>query len=274
MQAKRIRTAAVLCMIASPLARAWDEHKALDFILDHHPRVQAQREAVSAEKSLNRLPVLEAMMSERSSATAALDAAERAEAQVRETAREQTAAAQRAVETAATAPERDAAVKALSRTAQTTASARANAAAALEQARIEARYEEYDQQRREALTELGQLRRRLAEKATRRYDQETQTGEIRQTALGDLEKLRELEADRAAAATRLSFLKVKSGWLQKQVAQGHPEDALWENAQRQNAETATLNRIDLLIEAQRQHTAQRAGDHWQTLYRYLAGVSP
>ncbi|MBK8536329.1 MAG: hypothetical protein IPL59_15095 [Candidatus Competibacteraceae bacterium] len=84
-------------MIASPLARAWDEHKALDFILDHHPRVQAQREAVSAEKSLNRLPVLEAMISERSSAAAALDAAERAEAQVRETAREQTAAAQRAV---------------------------------------------------------------------------------------------------------------------------------------------------------------------------------
>ena len=96
--------------------------------------MQAQREAVSAEKSLNRLPVLEAMISERSSAAAALDAAERAEAQVRETARERTAAAQRAVETAATAPERDAAVKALSRTAQTTASARANAAAALEQA--------------------------------------------------------------------------------------------------------------------------------------------
>jgi len=74
--------------------------------------------------------------------------------------------------------------------------------------------------------------------------------------------------------TRLGFLKSKSAWLQQQVAQGQPQAALWEHAQRQNAETASLQRLDLLLEAQRQHIAHLAGDRWATLYRYLGGTAP
>ncbi|MBK8535213.1 MAG: hypothetical protein IPL59_08780 [Candidatus Competibacteraceae bacterium] len=201
--------------------------------------MQAQREAVSAEKKLeppagawgdDQRTLFSGGGSRRSGA---------GEAQVRETAREQTAAAQRAVETAATAPERDAAVKALSRTAQTTGSARANAAAALEQARIEALRGIRPATPRRRLTELGQLRRRAGRESHSAIRPETQTK--RDSAN---RPRRPGEAARTGSRTgggnhRLSFLKVKSGWLQKQVAQGHPEDALWENAQRQNAETAT-----------------------------------
>ena len=47
-------TAAVmgLCMSMSP-ALAWDEQRALGFILEHHPVLQSQREAHAAERMLN-----------------------------------------------------------------------------------------------------------------------------------------------------------------------------------------------------------------------------
>ena len=86
--------------------------------------------------------------------------------------------------------------------------------AALEKAQLSAAYEDFSSRRRYALTEISQLRRRWAEKSTHRLEQETKAAEIRQTVLGDLSKLRELEAERMAADTRLGFLKSKSGWLQ------------------------------------------------------------
>ena len=155
---------------------------------------------------------------------------------------------------------------------QRSAAAIAEADAALERAKISAEYEDYASERRYALAELGQLRRRLSEKAARRADEETKIGEVRQLALGGMAKLRELEAERIAVDGRLGFLKSKSAWLQKQVAQGQPENDLWENARQQNTETAALKRLDLLIESQRQQIAHLAGDRWEALYRYLSGA--
>jgi len=244
----------------------------LDYILEHHPVLQAQRDAHAAEKLLNRLPVIETMLNERYQSAANLATAEAHAARLREAANERTTAAQTAVATATTDPERSAAAKELRGATQAEDSAIESADAALEKARVAAEYEDYSSQRRSALAELGQLRRRLAEKATRRLDEESKAGEVRQTALGDLAKLRELEAERTAADTRQSFLKSKSAWLQQQIAQGQPETDLWENAKQQTAETAALKRLDLLIESQRQQVAHLAGDRWQWLYRYLSGV--
>ena len=266
-------TAAVmgLCMSVSP-ALAWDEQRALGFILENHPVLQSQREAHAAERMLNRLPVIEAMIGERYQSAANLEAAEADAARMREAVTERKAASKTALEQATNEQQRTMAERELQSAKRAEESAIANADAALEQARTSADYEDYGSKRRYALAELGQLRRRLAEKSTRRADEEIKIGEVRQSALSNMAKLRELEAERAAADTRLSFLKSKSIWLQKQVAQGQPENELWENAQRQNAETATLKRVDLLIESQRQQIAHLAGDSWESLYRYLSGA--
>ena len=256
------------------MVSAWDEHKALAFIVEQHPVLQAQRDAHSAEKLLNRLPVIETLLGERYQAAANLAAAEAHAARAREAATERTEAAKIALARATNEQQRTVAERELrsARTAQEADIAEADAAQA--KAHTAAEYEDYNRQRRYALAELGQLRRRLAEKATRRFDAETKAGEIRQTALGDLAKLRELEAERVAAESRLGFLKSKSAWLQQQVAQGQPQAALWEHAQRQNAETAALKRLDLLIEAPRRQIAHLAGDRWATRYHYLSGAEP
>ena len=244
----------------------------MNFILEHHPVLQAQREARAAEKLLNRLPVIDAMIGERRQAAANVETAEANAARVREAATERTAAAETALDRATNEQQRTIAMRELRGATKARESAIAEADAALDRARTAADYEDYGGRRRYALAELGQLRRRLAEKSTRRLDEETKAGEVRQAALGDMAKLRELEAERVAAEARLGFLKSKSAWLQKQVAQGQPESDLWENAQRQTAETATLKRLDLLIESQRQQAAHWAGDRWEWLYRYLSGA--
>ena len=273
MLARAIRTAAILYMAAPSPALAWDEREALAYILDHHPVLQAQRDAAAAEKLLDRLPMIEAMLGERRQAAANVEMAEANAARVREAATERKQAAESALATAATDRERTAAAQTLRTVATVAASDVENADAALEKTRVAADHEDYGLKRRYALAELGQLRRRWSDKAARRLDAETKAGEIRQTALGGLAKLRELEAERIAVDSRLGFLKSKSGWLQKQVAQGQPESDLWENAQRQTAETATLKRLDLLIESQRQQAAHLAGDRWEWLYRYLSGAA-
>lgn len=251
---------------------AWDEHKVLDYILDHHPALQAQREAHAAEKLLNRLPVIDAMVGERRQSAANLEAAEADAARVREAANERTAAAETALATATNERQRTTAERELRGARKARDSDIADADAALERAKTAANYEDYGFERRYALAELGQLRRRLSEKAARRLDEDIKAGEVRQAALGGMAKLRELEAERVAADARLGFLKAKSGWLQKQVAQGQPENELWENAQRQNVETATIRRLDMLVESQRQQIAHLAGDRWEWLYRYLSGA--
>lgn len=236
--------------------------------------MQAQREAHTAEKLLHRLPVLEALSSEQHTAAAALETAEANAIRVREAVAEQKAAAETALAQAANEPQRTKAEQAWQSARRAEASALAHADAALEQARISADYEYDDNRRRYALAELGQLRRRLAEKATQRTDQEKNVDAVRQAALGDLSKLRELEAERIAVDTRLGFLQSKSAWLQKQVAQGYPDHELWENAQRRNAETAALQRLDVLLASQRRHIAHLAGAAWEPLYRYLSGATP
>lgn len=212
------------------------------------------------------------MIGERHQAAAALEAAEANAARVRQSVTERKAAAETALAQATNEPQRTMAERELRSAKRAEESAIANADAALEQARTSADYEDYGSRRRYALAELGQLRRRWAEKATRRADEEVKLSEVRQSALSGMAKLRELEAERVAADTRLGFIKSKSAWLQKQVAQGHPENDLWENAQRQTAETAALKRLDLLIESQRQQVAHLAGERWESLYRYLSGA--
>ena len=43
------------------------------------------------------------------------------------------------------------------------------------------------------------------------------------------------------------------------------------SAQKQNAEAASLQRLDLLIAAQRRQVAHSAGEHWSPLLDYLSG---
>lgn len=101
----------------------------------------------------------------------------------------------------------------------------------------------------------------------------TRIDEVRNRALTDLAKLRELEAERAAVRERLDFQKSKADWLQERIQKGYEGDVekLWDTAQRQNAEAASLQRLDLLLDAQRRQVAHSAGDQWPPLLDYLSG---
>jgi hypothetical protein len=101
----------------------------------------------------------------------------------------------------------------------------------------------------------------------------TRIDEVRNRALTDLAKLRELEAERAAVRERLDFQKSKADWVQERIRQGFEGDVekLWETAQQQNAEAAAVKRLDLLLDAQRRQVAHYAGEHWQPLFDYLSG---
>ena len=101
----------------------------------------------------------------------------------------------------------------------------------------------------------------------------TRIDEVRSRALTDLAKLRELEAERAAGRERLDFQKSKADWVQDRIKKGYESDVekLWETAQRQNGEAAAVQRLDLLIDAQRRQVAHYAGEHWQPLLNYLSG---
>lgn len=101
----------------------------------------------------------------------------------------------------------------------------------------------------------------------------TRVDEVRGRALTDLSKLRELEAERAAVAERLTFHRSKADWVQERIQKGYEGDVekLWETAQKQNAEAASLKRLDLLIDAQRRQVAHFAGEQWEPLLNYLSG---
>lgn len=101
----------------------------------------------------------------------------------------------------------------------------------------------------------------------------TRIDEVRSRALTDLAKLRELEAERAAVGERLAFYKSKADWIQERIKKGYEGDVekLWESAQQQNAEAASLQRLDLLLAAQRRQVAHHAGEQWQPLLDYLSG---
>ena len=100
----------------------------------------------------------------------------------------------------------------------------------------------------------------------------TRIDEIRGRVLTDLAKLRELEAERAAVQTRLDFHRSKADWLQERVKKGYEGDVekLWEAAQKQNTEAAAVQRLDLLLAAQRRQVAHLAGEQWEPLFNYLA----
>ena len=101
----------------------------------------------------------------------------------------------------------------------------------------------------------------------------TRIDEVRNRALTDLGKLRELEAERAAAQERLDFHKPKADWMQERIKKGFEGDVekLWEAAQKQNTEAAAAKRLDLLIAAQRRQVAHYAGEQWEPLLNYLSG---
>jgi hypothetical protein len=101
----------------------------------------------------------------------------------------------------------------------------------------------------------------------------TRIDEVRNRALTDLAKLRELEAERAAVAERPNFQKSKADWVQERIRKGYEGDVekLWETTQQQNAEAASLQRLELLLAAQRRQVAHHAGEHWQLLFDYLSG---
>jgi hypothetical protein len=103
----------------------------------------------------------------------------------------------------------------------------------------------------------------------------TRIDEVRGRALTDLAKLRELEAERAAVRARLDFQKSKADWVQERIRKGYEGDVekLWESARTQNTEAASLQRLDLLIDAQRRQVAHHAGEHWRPLLDYLSGKS-
>ena len=103
----------------------------------------------------------------------------------------------------------------------------------------------------------------------------TRIDEVRSRALTDLAKLRELEAEHAAVGERLDFQKSKADWVQERIRKGYEGDVekLWESAQKQNAEAASLKRLDLLIDAQRRQVPHYAGEHWSPLLDYLSGQS-
>ena len=100
----------------------------------------------------------------------------------------------------------------------------------------------------------------------------TRIDEIRSRALTALAKLRELEAERAAVRERLHFHRSKADWLQERIQKGYEGDVekLWDTAQKQNAEAAAVQRLDLLIAAQRRQVAHTAGAQWEPLLKYLA----
>ncbi len=100
--------------------------------------------------------------------------------------------------------------------------------------------------------------------------------EVRGRALTDLAKLRELEAEQAAVRERLHFQKSKADWIQERINKGYEGDVekLWETAQKQNTEAAAVQRLELLLDAQRRQVAHYAGEHWQPLLDYLSGKLP
>jgi hypothetical protein len=98
----------------------------------------------------------------------------------------------------------------------------------------------------------------------------TRIDEVRGRVLTDLVKLRELEAERAAAQERLGFYRSKADWIQDRIKKGYEGDIekLWESAQKQNTEAAAVQRLELLINAQRRQVAHSAGEQWQPLLNY------
>lgn len=51
-------------------------------------------------------------------------------------------------------------------------------------------------------------------------------------------------------------------------------EKLWETAQKQNSEAASLKRFESLIDAQRRQVAHHAGEQWRPLLDYLSAKRP
>ncbi len=101
----------------------------------------------------------------------------------------------------------------------------------------------------------------------------TRIDEVRSRALTERAKRREREAERAAIRERLAFQKSKADWVQECIRKGYEGDVekLWESAQKQNTEAASLQRLDLLIDVRRRQVAHYAGENWSPLLDYLSG---
>ena len=205
-----------LALLWPALAGAWEEERALDFILAYHPVVTAQRHATAAYQP----PGLTRRVLEHTSVY----------------------------------------VRAASGTSSTVSASGETTTS-------------------DPLTVGIQLTIPLASpREQREYAQQalaeaTRIDDVRNRALTDLAKLRELEAERVAIRERLDFQQSKADWVQERIKKGYEGDVnqLWDTAQKQNAEAAALQRLDLLIDAQRRQVAHYAGARWSPLLDYLSG---
>ena len=101
----------------------------------------------------------------------------------------------------------------------------------------------------------------------------TRIDEVRSRALdrpGQAARAGSRTGRRAGAA---GFHKSKADWVQERIKKGYEGDVekLWESAQKQNAEAAAAQRLDLLIDSQRRQVAHHAGEQWPPLLDYLSG---
>lgn len=96
--------------------------------------------------------------------------------------------------------------------------------------------------------------------------------EIRNQVLTDMGQLRKYEADLIAAELERNFADGNYVMVEGRVKQGLEEaGALAAALQKLNTAVADTVKLRLLIIAQRQQLAQRAGDRWKDLLAYLSG---
>ena len=102
----------------------------------------------------------------------------------------------------------------------------------------------------------------------------TRIDEVRSRALTDLAKLRELEAERAAVRARLAFQKSKAdlgAGADREGLRGRRGEAVGIGADSRTPKPPAVQRLDLLLDAQRRQVAHYAGEHWPPLLDYLSG---
>lgn len=96
--------------------------------------------------------------------------------------------------------------------------------------------------------------------------------EIRNQVLTDMNQLRKYEADLVAAELERNFADGNYLMVEGRVKQGlDTAEALAAALQKLNTAVANTVKLKLLIIAQRQQLAQRAGERWKDLLAYLSG---
>lgn len=96
--------------------------------------------------------------------------------------------------------------------------------------------------------------------------------EIRNQILTDMNQLRKYEADLIAAEMEQNFADGNYLMVESRVNKGYEDtEALAAALQKLNTAVADTVKLKLLIIAQRQQLAQRAGDKWKDLLAYLSG---